>query len=199
MFIIGITGPTGAGKSLLCEELTRRGIPVLDADVMYHELLIPPSPCLDALRSAFGNDIFSADGSLDRPALSQLVFHDKEQLALLNRTVLGFVLDRLRTELRALEAQGHTHAAVDAPTLIESGFDRECHKVLSVLSPTPLRLERIMARDGLDRERAEARIAAQKEDAFYVSHSDAVLSNHGDASALFQDFDALAVAWGLPL
>ncbi len=199
MFILGITGPTGSGKSLLCQTLSAHCIPVLDADEIYHGLLLPPSPCLDALRSAFGNEIFLKDGSLHRPALSDLVFHDKAKLELLNHTVLGFVLNQLRAEIRELERKGYTHVAVDAPTLFESGFDRECHRVIAVLASPELRLERILRRDGIDRSRAAARIAAQKEDAFYESRSDAVLYNNGDPQDLVCQIEELARAWELPL
>jgi len=184
MKIIGITGPTGAGKSLVSEYLASRGLPVIDADEVYHGLLIPPSPCLDALRAAFGDGVFHEDGSLDRPALSQIVFHDEEKLRLLNRTVLGIVLEEIRARIRALETMGETVVAVDAPTLIESGFHRECDTVLSVLAPEEIRRDRIMDRDHLSPERAWDRIHGQKPDEFYREHSQHVLINDGDRAAL---------------
>ena len=70
MRIIGITGPTGAGKSVLSSYLREKGIPVIDADKVYHSLLVPPSECLDALRRAFGDGIFKGE-ELDRRALSE--------------------------------------------------------------------------------------------------------------------------------
>ena len=183
MKIIGITGPTGAGKSLLCKELSK-AIAVIDADEVYHSLLIPPSDCLDALRGAFGNSIFSADGSLDRAALSSIVFSDEEKLALLNRTVLSFVLEKIRSMIAELEATGHACVLVDAPTLIESGFHRECDAVISLLASPELRLSRIVARDAISEEKASLRIAAQKDDDFYRTHSDLVLVNDGDLALL---------------
>ena len=179
MRIIGITGPTGAGKSVLSSYLREKGIPVIDADKVYHSLLVPPSECLDALRRAFGDGIFKGE-ELDRRALSEIVFNDKEKLALLNSTVLGIVLDRCRGMLAEYESEGHAVAAVDAPTLIASGFHRECHKIVSVLSSPEIRVERIMARDGLTREAAETRVQGQRSDSFYVEHSDAVLINDSD-------------------
>lgn len=177
MKTIGITGPTGAGKSLLCKYLSEHDIPIIDADEVYHALLIPPSACLDALKKSFGDGIFFTDGTLNRPALSEIVFHDEEKLALLNETVLDFVLDKIRRMIRRLERSGKTIVAVDAPTLIESGFDRECTKVIAVLSPSEIRTERIMLRDGISAERAKARVKAQKDDYFYRFHADHVLVN----------------------
>lgn len=186
MKIIGITGPTGAGKSLLSEYMRENGIPVIDADGVYHSLLVPPSPCLDAIKASFGDGVLSANGELDRRALSEIVFNDKEKLELLNSTVLGFVLDKARKILADHENEGYALAAVDAPTLIESGFDRECNIVVSVLSAPEIRVKRIMERDGIDRQAAETRVRAQKEDSFYTEYSDIVLVNNGDREGFLE-------------
>ena len=191
MKIIGITGPTGAGKSMLSESLAHKQIPVIDADRVYHSLLIPPSPCLDALRLSFGDGIFHGDGTLNRPALSEIVFSDEEKLHLLNQTVLGMVLEKIRKQICEFDRQGKQVVAVDAPTLIESGFDGECDVVVSVLAPADLRLQRIMARDQLSEERARLRIQGQKDDEFYRSHSHYVLINDGDRSRLETDLQHL--------
>lgn len=191
MKILGITGPTGAGKSLLCRQFSDCGIPVIDADEVYHQLLLPPSPCLDALQAAFGDTIFNSDGTLNRPALSEIVFRNEEKLRLLNHTVLGFVLEKIRAILREWEQNGVTCAVLDAPTLIESGFHRECHTVISVLAPRSLRIERIRQRDALTEQQATDRINAQKSDDFYRSHSDYVLINDGNEAEFLAKAQAL--------
>ena len=191
MHVFGITGPSGAGKSLLCEYCAAHGIPHLDADAIYHALLVPPSDAVDALRATFGDEILDKNGAVDRKALSTIVFHDEKKLALLNETVLGIVLRDIRHRLEELRTQGVTEVVVDAPTLIESGFHRECDTVVVVLSEKETRIARIMARDGLSRERAEERVNAQKPDEFYRSAADAVLCNDGDRESLFESFEAL--------
>ena len=197
--ILGVTGPTGAGKSLFSDYLAEKGIPVIDADEVYHKLLIPPSPCLDALREAFGDAILLPDGTLDRPALSRIVFHDEAKLALLNETVLGMVLDKIRGIIRVLERSGAKAVAVDAPTLIESGFHLECDTVVSVLASPETRLGRIMERDGLTKEAAESRVRAQKPDDFYRTHSHFTLINDGSREELFARGDALFPLLKLPV
>ena len=92
MRIIGVTGPSGAGKGALCEMFKKRGMVCIDADAVYHSLLVPPSECLDALKSAFGESVFCPDGSLDRAVLGRIVFAESDKLELLNSTVLSFVL-----------------------------------------------------------------------------------------------------------
>jgi len=190
MHIYGITGPSGSGKSILSQYMTKNGVAHIDADRVYHELLVPPSKVLDALKSAFGDKILAADGTLDRKALSAIVFNDKEKLSLLNKTVLDFVLEEIRRMIKALEKDGFSAVAVDAPTLIESGFHKECDTVISVLSPKELRIERIMARDGFSREKAAERTNAQKTDEFYEEHSDIILMNDGDVEAFFERISA---------
>lgn len=193
MTIIGITGPTGSGKTVLTEYLSGKGIPTVDADALYHSMLVPPSECLDAIAQAFGKDVISADGSLDRQKLSSLVFNSPEALALLNATVLPRVIDKVRSLIAEYEANGHSAVVIDAPTLIESGFDKECTTVISVIAERSLRTERIIARDGITRQKAEQRVAAQKNDGFYEAHSDHVLRNDGDALALISQFEALGL------
>jgi dephospho-CoA kinase len=186
MKIIGVTGPSGAGKSLLSETFTKRNIPVIDADALYHSLLVPPSECLDAIKAAFGECVIAPDGTLDRAALGAVVFSNEKKLALLNETVLSRVLVRIREVIASYAESGAIAVAVDAPTLIESGFNRECDFVLSILAPKRDRIERIMARDSISREKAELRINAQKDDEFYIKASDTVLINDGSQNQFFE-------------
>lgn len=180
MKIIGITGPTGAGKSVLCEHLTKAGIPCIDADRVYHSLLLPPSECLNAIKRAFGDEIFSPDGKLDRAKLGAIVFNEPKKLELLNKTVLGNVLCEIRLIIDDYRRKGVGSVAVDAPTLIESGFYKECTTVISVLAPREVRLGRIMERDCLSEEKAQLRINAQKSDEFYREYSDIIIQNDGN-------------------
>ena len=177
MKIIGITGPTGAGKSILRDWFEMNNIPCIDADDVYHKMLIPPSECLDALRQEFGDGIFAPDGTLDRAKLGAIVFSSPEKLELLNRTVLDKVLCRIRSLISEHKKNGYDSVAVDAPTLIESGFNTECSIVISILAPKQVRKQRIMERDSLSLDKAELRVNAQKDDEFYRDHSDVVIVN----------------------
>jgi dephospho-CoA kinase len=126
---IGITGPSGSGKSLLCERLKKENIVCIDADALYHSMLIPPSRCLNAIADVFGEDIISSDGTLDRGILAAKVFSDASSLQKLNDTVLPIVISEIRNIISRLEAEGHTLVVIDAPTLIESNFHKECEKL----------------------------------------------------------------------
>ena len=191
MKIIGITGPSGSGKSVLCRFLSENGVFCIDADEVYHSLLVPPSECFDAIRRAFGDGVFGADGGLDRAALASLVFNDAQKLELLNSTVLEYVLAKIREIIADYREQGAKTVAVDAPTLIESGFDKECDIVVSVIAPPEERKERIIERDTISEQRASERIKAQKSDEFYITHSDVVLQNDGTTEQLKRAVESL--------
>ena len=197
MKILGITGPTGSGKSLLCQYLRDMGIHCIDADKVYHSMLIPPSECLDALRLAFGDEIFAPDGMLDRSQLGKIVFSSPEKLELLNSTVLKRVIARINDMLSELEKQGASTVAIDAPTLIESGFHKECDAVISVLADQHIRQNRIIERDAITKEKAELRINAQKHNDFYLENSDFVIYNNGDPKKFESDIISLLAKAGI--
>ncbi len=177
MLLIGLTGPSGAGKSTVSRILSSFGLPVLDADDIYHTLLTPPSECLSDLTECFGPEIISADGTLNRSALASIVFNDPAELEKLNHITHSHVLRDFRKRLKNLRDNRVPAAVFDAPQLFESGANRECNIVISVLAEEETRLHRIMDRDGISREAALERIRAQKPDRFFRTHSDYIVEN----------------------
>ena len=197
MLTIGLTGPSGAGKGVVSSILSEYGIPSVDTDAVYHELLVPPSACLDELVSRFGSSVLNEDGTLNRKALAALVFapgHEAD-LADLNRITHRHILDEVRRRLAIYEAEGKRAAAVDAPQLFESGFDRECGRILVVLAPYEHRLARVTARDGLTEAQATARLNASHSDSFFRERADAVLVNDRDVAALRAELDDRLRRW----
>ncbi len=201
MLTVGLTGPSGAGKGCVASLFARYGVPSIDTDAVYHKLLIPPSPCLRELVDAFGEGILTPGGTPDRKALAALVFapgHEAD-LQALNRITHRHVLAEVRKLLADYREAGKAAVLVDAPQLFESGFDAECDTVVSVLAAKDLRRARIMARDELDEDRATARLAAQKPDEFFQTHSDAVIFNNGSVADLEDDVLRLLSLWEVPL
>ena len=190
MIIIGLTGPSGSGKTTLCDIAKSMGIESIDADKVYHALLIPPSPCLDEIVENFGDGVLLTNGMLDRATLGSIVFGDEsgEKLSLLNEITHKYVKGRFRELLCDLEAAGKKAVIVDAPTLFESGFDSECTFTIAMIADGSLRRERIMSRDSLSAERAELRLSAQKPDEFFTSRADYTLYNDGERDALAEAF-----------
>lgn len=179
MKIIGLTGPSGSGKSCCCQALAVSGIPTINADEVYHELIAAESPCTKELADAFGQAILTENGGVDRKALAAIVFaEDKEKkLAQLNAITHKYVHEVTRSRIAAYEKQGIRAVTVDAPLLFEAGFDSFCDFCIVVLAPIEMRLRRIMARDSISEERARARLAAQKDDDFYRARAKYVIVN----------------------
>ena len=183
MTVIGLTGPSGSGKTSLCLAAKKLGCMTINADEVYHDLLVPPSKCLDEIVSVFG-DVLSDDGALDRKKLGSIVFADPEKLDLLNSVTHKYVKQKFRERICEMKNDGVKTVIVDAPTLFESGFDKECDMTVCLLASQELRRERIISRDKIDSERADARLLAQKNDDFFISRADRVIYNNGSISML---------------
>ena len=185
MKVIGLCGGSGSGKGSVGGFFTDDGIPVIDTDAIYHDLISRESPCLFELVAEFGDGIVK-DGALDRRALASIVFKsgNENKLDKLNKIAHLHILSEARRMLSEYEKRGYTHAVVDAPLLFESGFDSECDAIVSVISNKELRISRIMARDGIDRASAERRIASQASDEYLIGRSDYVIYNNGTLGEL---------------
>ena len=181
MIIIGLTGPSGSGKGEVSAVFERLGCSVINADEVYHEILIPPSNCLDELVANFGEEILDASGRLCRPSLSRLVFgeQNKDKLLLLNSIAHRYVVLRINEICKDLAAKGTSVCVIDAPLLIEAGISENCDLVISVLADKDVRADRICKRDSVSIESAYLRINSQKDDEFYIRGSDKVIYNDG--------------------
>ncbi len=185
MLVIGLTGPSGSGKGVVAELFAACGLPVINADDVYHRLLVPPSICLEELVMRFGPGILTSAGTLNRRALGEIVFSDPASLSDLNTITHRYVMAEIRRQLDHLRRENVRAAVLDAPQLFEAGANRDCSVVVSVLADKALRLERIVRRDGIDADTAYRRMAAQKSDEFFRSHSDYIIeNNHGPDSLI---------------
>lgn len=191
MKILGLTGPSGSGKTLFSRFLGSRGYPCINADELYHSMLVPPSALLDSIKAEFGDSFFDENGELDRKALGRLVFSSKESLERLNATVLPAVIEKIRAIAKYYEQNGAKILIIDAPTLFEAGYDKSCDMTVSILAPASLRIERISERDEISTSDALLRTQAQKDDSFYYERSDRVIVNDADEEALKKEAEAL--------
>lgn len=191
MKIIGLTGPSGAGKTLFSFFLCAKGCPCINADELYHSMLIPPSILLDSIRREFGDEFFNENGELDRKALGKFVFSSKEKLELLNATVLPLVIEKMQKIANDYEKNGAKLLIIDAPTLFEAGYDKSCDITVSILAPENIRVERISERDEISIDDAVLRTNAQKDDSFYYERSDRIIINDSTEDALKEKASAL--------
>ncbi len=176
MFVIGLTGPTGSGKSTFSAMLRESGFFVADADAAARAVVQAGSPVLGALCEAFGADILGPDGTLCRKTLAARAFSSPENVRRLNALTHPAIERTLFAQIAAHpEARG---AVIDAAALIESGISEKCDLVAVVLAPGEERLRRIMLRDGLTEAQARQRMQAQPPDAFYLEKADVVLRGY---------------------
>jgi len=201
MFVIGITGPSGAGKGAVSGFLISKNVNVIDADAVYHDVISPPSDCLDELVTHFGRQILDGSGALDRAQLAKLVFGEdnREKLELLNKITHKYVVARIREQIKEYALAGAEACAIDAPLLIEAGLTSDCNLTIAVISNKQTRAERIAKRDRIDINSAMARINSQKPDEYYVQGSDKVLYNNGALDELYEQLEKALTDGGAKL
>lgn len=172
MKTIGVTGPTGAGKTTVLRALEHLGCVSVDCDALYHSLLETSPALLGELTARFGRSILNHQGKLDRKALGAIVFADPAALADLNAISHRHILARCHELARQAEEHGAKGIVFDAIALFESGLARHCDVTLAVVAPVEVRVRRIMARDSISEEYARARVSAQKDNKYYVNLCD---------------------------
>ena len=171
--ILGITGGTGCGKTTLLNCIAERGGLILDCDAIYHDLLRTDPELLRAIEARFPGSV--ENGALQRKRLGNLVFSDEKALEDLNAITHGAVKAEV---LRRLSEKPRL-AAIDAIALFEGGLATLCDITVAVTAPEEARIQRLMVRDGIGRDYAKRRIAAQKSAEWFRERCDYCLENNG--------------------
>lgn len=193
MLVFGLTGGVASGKSTIAEHFRRRGIPVIDADVLAREVVAPGTPGLAEILRTFGNGVATSGGELDRARLAELVFSDPENLQRLERIVHPLVAEALKTQLETYRLAGHGLVGYDVPLLFERGLEKRFSPVVLVAASPARQLERAMRRNGWREDQAWARIRAQLPLEHKRRLADYVIDNDGSLeSASAQADDVLA-------
>jgi dephospho-CoA kinase len=179
---VGLTGGIGAGKSTVARTFTERGAYLIDADVIAREVVAKGSDGLAALVEAFGDDILTVDGDLDRPALAAKAFVDEEQRKRLNAIVHPLVGARTWEMLQA--APDDAVVVQDVPLLVEGSMAPFFHLVVIVHADEALRVQRLTELRGMDADDARARIRSQASVDQRREVADVWLDNSSTAEAL---------------
>ena len=196
MKVIGLTGGIATGKSTVSRMLAAAGAHVVDADQLAREVVEPGQPAWEAIVEHFGRGILLADRRIDRERLGDMVFHDPAKKALLDRIVHPAVFDAMARRLARLEKEDPGGVAIlDIPLLFETGKERGLDEVVLVYAPEAVQRERLMRRNGLSFEAAEARINAQMPIEEKRRRAAVVIDNSGDLEATRKQVERLWHRW----
>ncbi|WKB36775.1 dephospho-CoA kinase [Terrilactibacillus sp. S3-3] len=196
MLKIGLTGGIASGKSTV-SSWQDRGFPIIDADVIAREVVESNEPAYNEIVKVFGPSILSPDGSLNRPALGQIIFADQKKREDLNRMVHPAVRRRMLEALSACEADGKKAVFLDIPLLFEGGLEEWVDRTLLVYVTRAVQIKRLMDRNQLSEDEAVQRIESQMSLERKKKLADAVIDNNGDFSNTESQIRSLLKKWNL--
>lgn len=178
---IGLTGGIASGKSSVSEFLVSLGAILIDADQIAREVMLPGHPVLAAVAKQFGQGVLLEDGTLNRKKLGEFVFNHPEQLQALNEITHPAIRQEMRERRLKYEEQYPERLIVsDIPLLYESGLEDGYEQIMLVYVPRAVQLERLMKRDGMDKEQAIRRLEAQMDIEEKKQKADIIIDNSGD-------------------
>lgn len=177
MFILGITGPTGAGKTTVSKIFEKNGIKVVDGDILAREIVEVGKPALKELKEALGEEIINDDGTLNRKKTATIAFSDPEKLATLNRITHHYIKEEF---LKIASEYDGDILGFDGAVILESDVKYLFTKILSVIADEDIRLKRITSRDNITQDEGRLRISSQKNNEFYIENSDFLVYNNGE-------------------
>ncbi|NJN02157.1 MAG: dephospho-CoA kinase [Leptolyngbyaceae cyanobacterium SL_1_1] len=187
--VIGLTGGIATGKSTVCRYLAERyQIPILDADLYARAAVQPGSPILRAITQRYGPDILLLEGQLHRARLGEIVFNNAVEKAWLEAQIHPYVRDRFAQAVQQIPAEQTVVQAI--PLLFEANLTNQVSEIWVVTCSAATQLKRLMQRDRLSLQQAQARIASQMPLVEKVARADSVLNNDGDLSSLQAQVDA---------
>ncbi len=192
--VIGITGPTGAGKSTVTNYFNKKGCYVIDADMLGRKSLEKGSFCLKQVCFAFGSDVLNADGTLNRQTLARKAFSTAENTELLNSITHPWICMQVLKTIDNIRNNTENPIIIfDAAVLLESSMDILCDYIVAVTAPIDVRKKRIMKRDHLTEESADLRINAQKQEEFYLKQADFVINGEKQIDEIYSSADNILV------
>lgn len=181
MKIIGITGGVGAGKSTVLDYLREQfHAYVIQADQVGHQVMEPGEICYSQVIALFGEHILKKDKTIDRKAVSDVVFGNEEKLKKLNGIIHPAVRQSVLEEIQLQKEKKTAIVVVEAALLLEEHYEKFCDKVWYVHTDREIRISRLMENRGYSREKSENIISSQAPDEYFAKHADYIIRNNGD-------------------
>ncbi len=188
MKIIGIVGTSGSGKSTICDILNKEpNVTIIDADQIAKRLSKKGTLYFNSIVECFGAYVIDEQGELKRHELAKIIFEDDKKREELNQLTFIYVVDEIKRMITMSKAKDTI--IIDAPLLFESNLNQICDLVIGVIAPDETKIERIMKRDGIDKELAQKRLNIQKDNDFIKDNADYIIENTKDLVHLKQQLE----------
>lgn len=195
--IIGLTGSIASGKSTVANILKQYGLPIVDADLVARKVVEKGEPTLQKIVEAFGEDILTNTGEMDRAKVGAIVFHNEEKRKLLNSIIHPAIRAEMLRQRDELIQNGAKAVVMDIPLLFESKLQHFVEKILVVTVDEHIQLERLMKRNNFTEEEAKARINSQMPLSEKVKQADAVIYNNGTLEETKKQVQIVLHNWGI--
>jgi len=191
-FVVGLTGGIGSGKSTVADLFAQHGALLVDTDRIAHQLTAPIGAAMSAIRSAFGDSVLAADGSLDRAAMRRLVFSDASVKTRLEAILHPMIRAESSARCAAAAAGTAPYVLLIVPLLVESGdYRRRVDRILVVDCAEKIQIARVMARSGLTADEVRAIMATQAPRAERLAAADDLVLNDDGREALLPQIEVL--------
>jgi dephospho-CoA kinase len=190
MFIIGITGGIGCGKTTVAQLCSQAGLPVIDADALSREMTATGGAAIEPIMAQFGKAVLGPDGALDRARMAKLVFNDRNKLDQLSAIVHREVIAETVRQIEQQKARKTKALVLDVPIPVREGFLDTCDQIWVVWAADDIRVSRLRGR-GMPEAEARRRMAMQMNREEYTTIADHVIENDGDYLALVREVESL--------
>lgn len=175
-YIIGLTGGIASGKSSIAEKLEKLGAGHVNCDKIAHDLYSPGKKCFNLVVEHFGSGILNPEGFVDRKALGNIVFNNKEQLDKLNNLVWPAILEEAKVQINSLYEKGINVIVMEAAVLIQAHWQNQCHEIWTCIIPEEEAVKRVMERNSLSEKEARQRITVQPNNVQQINEANVVVS-----------------------
>lgn len=188
MFVVGLTGGIGSGKSFIANYFANLGVPIIDADVIAHDITAPGQPAAKTIETHFGNSVINPDGSLDRTALRQIIFNDPDQRQWLEELLHPLIIDEMKLQIGKLES---SYCIAIIPLLFEVKVNHFINRILVIDTTEALQVERTMARDNINKEAVLKILQAQVKRIERTEQAHDIICNDGQPDDVSQQVTKL--------
>ena len=191
MFVIGLTGGIGTGKTLVSNILEELGAAIVNADLLGHEVYKPDTEGWQEVVESFGDDVLTPDREVDRRKLGAIVFSDPEAMSRLNAITHPKIYRMVEERVKELDNQGTKVAVVEAALLIEAGWTPVANEIWVTTSSEDEVIERLKSRNNLDEDAIRARIRSQMPQDERVTYADVIIDNNESLEELGKQIQQL--------